>query len=142
LGGPPRAVWNTYVRVDSVEEIVDHVNAAVFGWQPQTVGAPEAPLTLFRLPGYVGGEPEQLLARDVVAVMAPPSDPTAGPAVPPHWNVNLQVSDADAVAQGASRLGGSIIMPPTDAPGFRSAVLMDPQGAAFSISQPATGPPA
>ena len=36
---------------------------AVFGWQPQTVGAPESPLTLFRLPGYVGGEPEQLLAR-------------------------------------------------------------------------------
>jgi len=101
-------------------------------------------LTLFRLPGYVGGEPEQLLARDVVAVMAPPSDPSAGPAVPPHWNVNLQVSDADAdaVAQDASRLGGTIIMPPTDAPGFRSAVLMDPQGAAFSISQPATGPPA
>ena len=55
---------------------------AIFGWQPQTVGAPEAPLTLFRLPGYVGGESEQPIARDVVAAMAPPSDPSAGPARP------------------------------------------------------------
>jgi len=209
LGGPPMAVWNTYVGVDSVEQSVDRVKAAggnvlmgplkgipsghfavfadatgapisvcepkarpsaqlvnepgawamsslhttdgqsatafyeaVFGWQPQTVGAPEAPLTLFRLPGYVGGELEGPIARDVVAAMAPPSDPSAGPTVPPHWNVNLQVSDADAVAQHASSLGGTIIMPPTDAPGFRSAVLIDPQGAAFSISQPTASQPA
>jgi len=208
LDGPPMAVWNTYVGVDSVEQSVDRVKAAggnvlmgplkgipsghfavfadatgapisvcepkarpsaqlvnepgawamsslhttdgqsatafyeaVFGWQPQTVGAPEAPLTLFRLPGYVGGELEGPIARDVVAAMAPPSDPSAGPTVPPHWNVNLQVSDADAVAQHASSLGGTIIMPPTDAPGFRSAVLIDPQGA-FSISQPTASQPA
>jgi predicted enzyme related to lactoylglutathione lyase len=55
---------------------------------------------------------------------------------------DVQVSDADAIAQHASSLGGGIIMPPTDAPGFRSAVLIDPQGAAFSISQPTAGPPA
>ena len=115
---------------------------AIFGWQPQTVGAPEAPLTLFRLPGYVGGESEQPIARDVVAAMAPPSDPSAGPAVPPHWSVNLRVSDADAIAQHSSSLGGTLLMPPTDASGFRSAVLIDPQGAAFSISQPTAGPPA
>jgi len=209
LGGPPLAVWNTYVGVDSVERSVDRVRAAgghvlmgplegipsghfavladatgapisiceanarpstqlvnepgawamsslhttdgpsatafyqaVFGWQPQTVGAPDAPLTLFRLPGYVGGEPEQPIARDVVAAMAPPSDPSAGPAVPPHWSVNLRVSDADAIAQHSSSLGGTLLMPPTDASGFRSAVLIDPQGAAFSISQPTAGPPA
>jgi len=108
---------------------------AVFGWQPQAVGAPEAPLTLFRLPGYLGGEPEQPIARDVVAAMAPPSDPSSGPTIPPHWNVNLQVADADAIAEHAESLGGTLIMPPTDAPGFRSAVLLDPQGAALSVSQ-------
>jgi len=206
LGGPPMALWNTYVAVDSVEQCVDRVKAAggnvlmgplegipsghlavlidptgaaigvceadarpraelvnepgvwamsslhatdgqsatafyeaVFGWQPELVGAPEAPLTLFRLPGYAGGEPDQPIERDVVAAMAPPSDPSADPAVAPHWNVNLQVSDADAITQHAASLGSTVIMPPTDAPGFRSAVLIDPQGAAFSISQP-TGP--
>jgi predicted enzyme related to lactoylglutathione lyase len=115
---------------------------AVFGWQPQTVGAPEAPLTLFRLPGYVGGEPGQPMPRDVVAAMAPASDPDAEPAVPTHWNVNFQVADADAFARHASDLGATIILPPTDAPGFRNAVLMDPQGAAFSVSQPTGGSPA
>jgi len=28
LGGPPMAVWNTYVGVDNVEQCVDRVNAA------------------------------------------------------------------------------------------------------------------
>jgi predicted enzyme related to lactoylglutathione lyase len=115
---------------------------AVFGWQAEIIGSPEAALALLRLPGYVGGEPEQPIERDVVAVMAPPSDPSAGSVIPPHWNVNLQVADADAIAQHAGSLGGTVIMPPTDAPGFRSAVLTDPQGAAFSISQPIAGPPA
>ncbi len=99
---------------------------AVFGWQPEIIGSPEAPLALLRLPGYVGGEPEQTISRDVVAVMAPPSDPSAGPAIPPHWNVNLRVADADAIARHAVSLGGTVIMPPTDAPRFRSAVLTDP----------------
>jgi len=32
---------------------------AVFGWQAQAVG----PLTLLRLPGYVGGHEQQTLSR-------------------------------------------------------------------------------
>ncbi len=115
---------------------------AVFGWQAEVIGAPAAPFSLFRLPGYVGGEPGQPVGRDVVAVMALPSDPSADPAVPSHWNVNVRVADADAIAEHARSLGRTVIMPPTDAPGFRSAVLADPQGAAFSISQPIAGLPA
>lgn len=48
---------------------------AVFGWQPQVIGPPDAPVTLFRLPGCVGGEAGQPMARDVVAAMAPPRPP-------------------------------------------------------------------
>jgi len=70
--------------------------------------------------------------------MAPIGDPSA--AVPPHWNVNLRVDDTDAMAQQASELGGQVILPPLDTPGFRNAVLADPQGAVFSISQLTTGP--
>ncbi len=40
----------------------------------------------------------------------------------------------------SSRLGGTVIAPPKDTPGFRSAVLADPQGAVFSISQLTAGP--
>jgi uncharacterized protein len=75
--------------------------------------------------------------RDVVAVMAATGREPRGPAVPPHWNVNLAVDDADAIAARAADLGGNVLMGPVDTPGFRSAVLLDPQGAAFSVSQPA-----
>jgi hypothetical protein len=44
-------------------------------------------------------------------------------------------ADADAVAARAAELGGPVLLPPTDAPGFRSAVLLDPQGAVFSVRQ-------
>jgi uncharacterized protein len=64
-------------------------------------------------------------------VMAPPD-----PQVPPHWNVNFRVADADAIAAHATALGGSVVMGPMDTPGFRSAVISDPQGAVFSVSQP------
>jgi len=99
---------------------------ALFGWEAEAMG----PITLFRLPGYVGGRSRQPIPEDVVAVMAPPAAE-----IPPHWNVNLQVSDADLSTEVAARAGGTVIAAPMDTPGFRSAVLADPQGAVFSISQ-------
>jgi predicted enzyme related to lactoylglutathione lyase len=102
--------------------------SALFGWQSEAI--PGTPLTLLRLPDYLGGEPGQPIPPDVVAVMTP-----AAPAVPTHWNVNLRVDDTDAVAAHAAELGGTVLAPPMDTPGFRSAVLADPQGAAFSVSQ-------
>jgi predicted enzyme related to lactoylglutathione lyase len=104
---------------------------ALFGWEPEALG----PITLFRLPGYVGGRSRQPIPQDVVAVMAPPAED-----VPPHWNVNLQVSDADLTAEMTGTLGGTVVAGPMDTPGFRSAVLADPQGAVFSVSQLVAGP--
>jgi predicted enzyme related to lactoylglutathione lyase len=99
---------------------------AVFGWEPEQFG----PVTLWRLPGYVGGESKQPVPRDVVGVMAPLNG-DAGP----RWSVDFWVDGADATAEHASRLGGKIVAAPHDAPGFRRSVIADPQGAAFSISQ-------
>jgi uncharacterized protein len=104
---------------------------ALFGWQPEAFG----PLTLFRLPGYVGGEEGQPIPRDVVAAMAPPD-----PNVPPHWNVNFRVADADSIAASAASLGGTVLVAPFDTPGFRNAIVADPQGAVFSISELRLGP--
>ncbi len=102
---------------------------ALFGWEAEPL--PGTPLTLFRLPGHEGGEPGQALPRDVVAVMTA----TEG-GVPPHWAVNFRADDVDALAARATELGGALIMPPTDAPGFRNAVIADPQGGVIAVSQP------
>jgi predicted enzyme related to lactoylglutathione lyase len=97
----------------------------MFGWRPEALG----PITLWRLPGYVGGEPRQPVPRDVVGVMV------SNGASQPHWSVDFWIGDADATADRAASLGGKVIVAPHDAPGFRSAVIADPQGAVLSISQ-------
>lgn len=102
----------------------------VFGWQLQPV--PGTPLALWRLPGYVGGGGQgQPLPEDVVAVMTLTDEASE---VPPHWAVNLCVEDVDATARRAVALGGRLLLPPTDTPGFRSAVVADPQQGVIAIS--------
>lgn len=88
----------------------------MFGWELES--RPDAPFSAW------------LLSEKVVAVVAA----TDGIAVPPHWSVNFAVSDADAVAGQAVALGGGILLAPMDSPGFRSAVLSDPQGGFFAVS--------
>jgi predicted enzyme related to lactoylglutathione lyase len=102
---------------------------AVFGWETETFEVGDAAVTLWRVPGYVGGEPEQPVARDVVGVMASGND------APPHWSVDFWVHDVDKAAQNTTELGGNVVVPPYDVPGFRQAVLADPQGAAFTVSR-------
>jgi predicted enzyme related to lactoylglutathione lyase len=45
------------------------------------------------------------------------------------------VRSADDAAAVANERGGSVIVAPREVSGFRNAVLADPQGAAFSVSQ-------
>jgi uncharacterized protein len=97
----------------------------VFGWEAQTAG----PVTLWRLPGYVGGEPQQPVPRDVVAVLL------SDDASPSRWSVDFWVSDLDATAARALDLRGRILVEPHDRPPMRSALLADPAGVTFSVSQ-------
>jgi uncharacterized protein len=103
---------------------------AVLGWTTQAFG----PMLLWRLPGYVGGVPGQPVSREVVAVMA-----RAGEGEAAHWRADFWIADADAAAARAARLGGSIVAGPEDAGPFREAVLADPAGAIFSVSQVIAG---
>jgi predicted enzyme related to lactoylglutathione lyase len=63
------------------------------------------------------------------------------PDTPPHWSVTFAVADADATAAKATELGGTVIVPPFDAPWstptytIRITVVADPQGATFSGSK-------
>lgn len=102
--------------------------ADAFGWTTEAFG----PATMLRLPGYEGGEPEQPVSREVVAVIAPPAP---GPA---RWSVDFWVTDADATATRAAELGGATVAA-SDEP-MRTVVLRDPQGALFSVTTAPTGP--
>ena len=64
-------------------------------------------------------------------VMAAP--PEMGDA-PSHWMIYITVEGCDATVEKAKSLGGKVCLPPTDLPEIgRFSVLMDPQGAAFSV---------
>ncbi len=51
----------------------------------------------------------------------------------PHWLTYFAVTDTDATVTKAGELGGTVLVPPTDAPYGRFAMLRDPQGAVFSV---------
>jgi uncharacterized protein len=102
----------------------------LFGWEAEPFDEGGPGVSLFRLPGYVGGEPEQPVPRDVVAAMI--ALPDGGDAA---WGVDFWIADAEAAAAGAPELGGSVIAAPQDAPPFRRAVLAAPDGATFSVSE-------
>ena len=112
---------------------------AVFGWETDTFDMGEGEITLWRLPGYVGGEPEQPVSREVVGVMVPMSGDRSTKDVPAHWRVDFWVEDIDAAADKAAELGGEIKMPPFHTSVGRSAILADPQGAVFSVSKVGPG---
>src|SRR4051794_14875252 len=97
---------------------------AVFGWTNETFTMGDISATMFRLPGYVGGEPEQPVSREVVATMGP-----AEGGAPARWSVDFWVHDADATARTAEKLGGRVVAGPFDTPLGRHAVLADPAGA-------------
>jgi predicted enzyme related to lactoylglutathione lyase len=124
---------------------------SVFGWQTSGIGGGADGWTL---PGYgdwlerehhpalrkqmaEAGAPEGF--EDVVGAIIPLTDEQ--PDTPPHWSVTFAAADADATAAKATELGGSVIVPPFDAPWstptytIRITVIGDPQGATFSASK-------
>lgn len=103
--------------------------AALFGWETEAFG----PATMWKLPGYVGGEPQQPVARDVVATMVPPA-----PDEPARWSVDFWIPDVDDAIRTVDELGGTVLSGPYDIPdiGMRQAVVADPAGAALSLTQP------
>ena len=100
---------------------------AAFGWQADTFAMGDLEIPLWRLPGFVGGEPQQPVPRDVIA--------TGEPGEQAGWRVDFWVADIDATTAKAAELGGSVLAGPIELPIGRTAMLADPQGATFSVSQ-------
>jgi uncharacterized protein len=124
---------------------------SVFGWQTGPIGGGAEGWTL---PGYGDwlkrehhpGLRNQMAEagaadgfEDVVASIIPIADDQ--PDTPAHWSVTFAVDDADATAAKATQLGGTVLVPPFDAPWsrptytIRITVIGDPLGAAFSASK-------
>ena len=80
----------------------------------------------------VGDTGYTVLARgekQMAGVMKPPME------MPPNWGVYFINKDVDAIATKTKAAGGRAYMEPTDMPEVgRIAVLADPQGAAFGVS--------
>lgn len=133
--GVPFGLWQAEQRLGA--ELVDEPNSwamsslhttdldraqdfygGLFGWESKPV--PGAGFSKWRR------------ADRVVAVVTA----TDGVSVPPHWSVNFAVDDADAVAERAVALGGTVLMAPMSTPGLRNAVISDPQGGVLAISAP------
>ena len=122
---------------------------AVFGWEARSLGMPGGDEGFWRMPGYGDfleqrdpgtrqrmadvGAPEGF--EDAVAWLVPMSDDRIAEGTPPYWGVVFAVDDADATADRAAALGGTVLAPPFDAPWVRTTVLRDPQGAVFTASR-------
>ena len=132
--------WTMSALITSDPEAARRFYGTVFGWQTDTFGLGDAQVTLWRLPGYMGGEPEQPVPRDVVATMLPPN---ASGEAPPNWSVDFWVRDLDRTLEAATDLGSSVLTGPYDIPdaGMKQAVILDPQGATLSLTQPPGAPP-
>src|SRR3954452_3807486 len=105
--------------------------ASIFGWQTIDVNGFE----MWTLPGF--GDFLELdnpdLRKQMAAADAPAGFedvvgsinpiPDDQPDTPAHWSVTFAVGDADAIAARAVELGGSVIVPPFDAPWVRMTII-------------------
>jgi predicted enzyme related to lactoylglutathione lyase len=117
---------------------------AVFGWR--TLALPGG-AEMWTLPGY--GDHLELGSpglRAMIAQLGAPAEfadvvasinplPADQPDPPAHWSVTFGTDDADATAAKATELGGTVLVPPFDAPWVRMTVIADPQGATFIASK-------
>jgi uncharacterized protein len=99
--------------------------AALFGWQAQDIPVPGGAYSMQRLDG-----------KDVAAISAQPQAQREAGA-PPTWNSYITVGSADAAAQRAAEVGGTVHAGAFDVmDAGRMAVIQDPQGAFFMVWEP------
>lgn len=98
---------------------------ALFGWEANVqVMGPDMSYTIYKLRGV-----------DVAAGFKMPPD-MAKMGIPPYWGAYVAVENADAAVERAKALGGQLMQGPHDVMEHgRMAVLMDPDGATFSVWQ-------
>jgi hypothetical protein len=95
--------------------------AAVVGWAVKDASSPKLAYTLLT----AGDTP-------IVGLMSLPEEGVRMGATP-RWAGYVAVNDIDATAAQIRRLGGAVLVSPTDSNIGRIAVVADPQGATFAL---------
>ena len=117
---PNRFCWNELVAGDPA--VARAFYEGVFGWKAEAFGGASHDYTLFKQgDATIGG------------MMQCPQ-----PGLPSHWLPYVVVEDLNQTVARAEQLGAKTVLPPREVPTVgRIAVLVDPQGAAFALLQPA-----
>lgn len=121
---PGSLCWNELDTRDPVAAVSFY--DAVFGWHAHTAE--------FEMGDATGTYTEWLLepgSEPIGGMMVMGDDVPAE--VPSHWLVHFAVEDCDATAALCAELGGEVMVPPTDIPPGRFAVLNDDVGATFAV---------
>jgi predicted enzyme related to lactoylglutathione lyase len=112
--------WNELATTDPAA--AKKFYTELFGWKTQDLPMPQFTYTIVTAKGEESGQG---------GIM--PIPPNAQ-GMPPAWIGYVTVDDVDASAKQAEKLGGKVLLPPTDIPNVgRFSVLQDPQGAAIAI---------
>lgn len=99
---------------------------AVFGWTANDV--PMGPDVFYTMLQLNGSDVGALYGMDQAQIER---------GVPPHWNLYVSVTSADATAAKAAELGGKVILPAFDVMEHgRMAIIQDPTGAMICLWQP------
>jgi len=120
---PGALIWNEHLS--SNYQAVQPFYAEVLGWQYSdiSVGA-------FH---YATCRPAD--ERDIAGIGEPPSELL--PLLAGRWLAYFATADTDASLDLLGRLGGGVILPATDTPHGRLAVVQDDQAAVFALLGPA-----
>ena len=121
---PGTLVWNELSTRDPAAAIAFYGH--VFGWEGATADMGGADYTEWKLDGTtIGGMMER-----------PAEMP---PEVPDYWLTYFGTDDCDATVASAVSGGATVIVPATDIPPGRFAILVDPNGATFAVIRMAGG---
>jgi uncharacterized protein len=115
-----RFLWQELITTDTKTALAFY--GELFGWKAQTMDmGPGGTYTILK-----SGD------KDIAGAL---SDERAK-GLPPQWNVYFSTPDTDKTVEDAKKAGAKVMSPAWDIPNIgRCAVLIDPQGASFSLLQ-------
>lgn len=113
------------------KEAVDAFYTEVFGYGMRDISEAGFDFVMWALPGDPVDDAHAIGGRCLIDTSFPVE-------MPAHFLTYFRVNDCDAAVSTVNTLGGRALFPAETAPYGRFAVLMDNQGAAFAVIDPAT----